>query len=195
MPFSPDLHVTAAPARAYAEAIRRPARGQWLAVRRPALVALVLGTGSAFSSTGHLTAGLLASGFVCWSFVPLLQIATAGAIMRAPASRSLTFDRRMDLWFMGHAPWSLWIVVATFLMGAAPTPVRVEWPLIASAVIPIVWTSIIAAAFCRVVLGDSRNAAIARTALHQTVTWTIALLYVGWAVALWPRIAAFVEGR
>jgi hypothetical protein len=195
MPFSPDLHVMAAPARAYAEAVRRTPRGKWPAVRRPALVALVLGTGSAFSATGHLTLGLLLSGFACWSFVPLLQIATAAAIMRSPASRSLTFGHRMNLWFMGHAPWSLWIFVATFLMGAAPAPLRVEWPLIASAAIPIVWTSVIAAAYCRVVLGDSRHAAIVRTALHQTVTWTTAVLYVGWAVALWPRIAAFVEGK
>jgi hypothetical protein len=195
MPFSPDLHVMAAPARAYAEAVRRPPLGRWPAVRRPALVALVLGTGSAFSSTGHLTLGLLLSSFACWSFVPLLQIATAAAVMRSPTSRSLTFGRRLDLWFMGHAPWSLWIFVATLLMGVAPTPMRVEWPLIAGAVIPIVWTSIIGAAYCRVVLGDSRHAAIARMALHQTITWTIALLYVGWAVALWPRIVALAEGK
>ncbi len=67
---------------------------------------------------------------------------------------------------MGHAPWSLWIFAATFALGSAPTWSRVEWPIIATSLIPIVWTSIIAAAFCRIVLGDSRNAAIARTALH-----------------------------
>ena len=195
MPFSTDLHVMAAPARAYAEAVRCPASGRWLPVRRPALVALVLGAGSAFSSTGHLTLGLLLSGFACWSFVPLLQMATAAAIMRSPSSSTLSAARRLDLWFMGHAPWSLWIFGATLAMGIAPGWLRVEWPIIAAAVVPMVWTTIIAAAFCRVVLGDSRNAAIARTALHQAVTWTIALLYVGWAVALWPRIVAFAEGR
>src|SRR5262245_10706842 len=109
MPFSPDLHVMARPARTYAAALTAPAPAVWGALRRPALVALVLGTATAVSSTGHLTIGLLVSGFVCWSFVPLLQIATAAAIMRSPASRSIPLAQRLDLWFVGHAPWSLWI--------------------------------------------------------------------------------------
>jgi hypothetical protein len=194
MPFSLDLHVMAAPSRAYAEALRRPASGGWRALRRPALVALVLGTGSAFSSTGHLTVGLVASGFLCWSFVPILQIATAAAIMRSAASRSIPSGRRLDLWFMGHAPWSLWIFAATFAIGCAPLGWRVERPIIATSLIPLAWTSVIAAAFCRVVLGDAPRAARARTALHQVVTWTIALLYFAVAVALWPRIVAFLGG-
>ena len=192
-----------APSRTYAEALQRPPRGRWVArggvgltLRRPALVALILGTGSSFASTGHLTLGLLLSGFTCWSFVPLLQIATAAAMMRSrsTSSSALPLGRRLDLWFMGHAPWSLWIFAAMFATGNAPTWARVEWPMIATALIPIVWTSVIAAAFCCVVLGDSRNAAIARIALHQAITWTIVLLYVGWAVALWPRIVAFAGG-
>ena len=194
MPFSPDLHVMARPARTYATQLAAPAPGTWGAVRRPALVALVLGAATAVSSTGHLTLGLLASGFLCWSFVPLLQMGVAAAIMRSPAARSVPLAHRLDLWFMGHAPWSLWTVIATSVMAAAPTGWRVEWPIIASAVIPIFWTSVIGATFCRVVLGDSPIVATARTALHQAVTWTIALVYVAYAVALWPRIVAFFGG-
>jgi hypothetical protein len=194
MPFSPDLHVMARPARTYAAALASPPPGAWGFVRRPALVALVLGTATAVSSTGRLTLGLLASGFLCWSFVPLLQIATAAAIMRSPSARSIPLAHRLDLWFMGHAPWSLWMVIAAAILAAAPAGWHVEWRLIASAVIPIVWTSVIGVAFCRVVLGDPPAMASARTALHQAVTWTIALLYVAWAVALWPRVVAFFGG-
>ena len=182
----------AAPRRAYAAALGQPAVGSWRAVRRPALVALLLGTGSAFSATGHVTIGLLLSGFVCWSFVPLLQMAAAGAIMRSSTSRTLPFGRRIDLWFMGHMPWSLWIFAATLAMGSARKGWRVEWPIIVSALIPIAWTSVIAASFCRVVLADPPRVARARTALHQAVTWTIALIYIANAVALWPRIAALL---
>jgi hypothetical protein len=157
-------------------------------------VALVLGTATAVSSTGHLTIGLLVSGFICWSFVPILQIAVAAAIMRSPASRSIPFAQRLDLWFMGHAPWSLWMIVAACVLAAAPMGAHVEWRLIASAVVPLIWTCVIGTAFCRVVLGDPPASAIARTALHQAVTWTIALLYVAWAVALWPRVVAFFGG-
>jgi hypothetical protein len=122
-------------------------------------------------------------------------MATAGAIMRSAASRTLPFGRRIDLWFMGHMPWSLWIFAATLAMGTAPKGWRVELPIVVSAVIPIVWTSIIATAFCRVVLGDRPGAARARTAVHQALTWTIAFVYFAYAVALWPRVVAFLEAR
>jgi hypothetical protein len=194
MPFSQDLHVMARPARTYATELGVRQAGLWVAVRRPALVALVLGAATAVSSTGHLTIRLLIGGIVCWSFVPLLQMAIAAAIMRSAASQSIALPRRLDLWFMGHAPWSLWIIAAMSTMGAAPMAAHVEWAIMASAVVPIVWTSIIGAAFCRVVLGDSAAVALARTALQQAVTWTIALLYIAWAVALWPRIVAFFGG-
>jgi hypothetical protein len=194
MPFSPDLYVMGAPARAYAESIASPSRGRWAVVSRPLLIALVMGTASAFAATGHVTLGLVVSGLVCWSFVPLLQIATAVAIMGPRASRSVPLARRLELWFMGHAPWTLWILAVTLLMGQAGLWLHLEWAIIATALIPAVWTSVVGAAFCRVVLGDSRRAAVARTALHQAITWTLLLLYFGWAVALGPRIAAVLGG-
>jgi len=182
------------PSRTYADALAAPAPGAWGGIRRPALVALIVGVSTAVSSTGHLTIGLLVSGFLCWTFVPLLQIATAAAVMRPPASRPMPLSRRLDLWFMGHAPWSLWIIAAGFVLAYAPGRWRVELPIVATAAIPIAWTNIIAAAFCRVVLGDPPGVARARTAIHQAVTWTIALLYFAYAVALWPRVVAFLGG-
>lgn len=183
-----------APARVYAESIASPSLGRWGVVSRPLLTALVMGTASAFAATGHVTLGLVASGLVCWSFVPLLQIATAVAIMGPRLSRPVPLARRLELWFMGHAPWTLWIFAVTLLMGQAGLSSHLEWAIIASAFIPAVWTSVVGAAFCRVVLGDSRGAAVARTALHQAITWTLLLLYFGWAVALGPRIAAVLGG-
>ncbi len=183
------------PGRAYAEALVRPApRGAWIALRRPALVALVIGASTGFSATGHLTLALLVSGFVCWSFVPLVQMATATVIFRgAPRAPAIPFSRRLDLWFMGHLPLSLWIALAGLVIGSAPISAMPEQAVLATVVVPVVWTNIIAAAYCRVVLGDSRQAAIARVAVHQTITWLAALLYFGWAVALSSRLAAFME--
>ena len=194
MPFSPDLQVMRSPAAAYALALDRPCAGAWRVVSRAALTALVMGTASAFAATGHVTLQLLVSGVVCWAFVPFLQIATAAVILRPNGTRSLPLNRRLELWFMGHAPWSLWIVAVTLLMGMPGIRSRLEWAIIATAVLPGIWTSVIAAAFCRVVLGYPRSAAIARTALHQAVTWTLLLLYFGWAVALPPRVAALLGG-
>jgi len=184
----------AAPSRAYAASLGGRCGGLWAVVSRPALTALVMGAASAFAATGHVTLGLLISGFVCWAFVPVLQMATAAVILRPPAARPLPLARRLELWFMGQAPWSLWILTVTLLIGNAGAWSRLEGTIIATALVPLIWTSVIAAAFCRVVLGDSRRAAMARTATHQAMTWTLVLLYFGWAVALQPRIAAFLGG-
>jgi hypothetical protein len=189
MHWSPDLRVMLAPAATYGQIVAQHESSRWLAIRRPALVALVLGTGTTFSATGHVTLALLVSGFVCWSLVTLIQMMTAAIIMRSRASH-LGLAQRLDLWFMGHAPWSLWIVAVTLLMGAAPSGARIERVLMLSALVPAVWTAVIGAAFCRVVLKDSRRAAVARTALHQAITWTIALVYIALAVALWSRLVA-----
>ena len=147
MTFSPELHVMTAPRRAYAEALAAPESGRWVAVRRPLLVALVLGAGSAFASTGHLTLGLLSTAVVCWSFVALIQVATGAAVMWPTPRTAVPFARRLDLWFMGHGPWSLWILTAATVMGTAPVTWQVEWPVILTALVAIIWTSIIAAAF------------------------------------------------
>jgi hypothetical protein len=192
MRFSHDLRVMSAPSRTYAQAIQARASGAWVGLRRPALVALVLAAGSTYGATGHVTLRLLVTGVVCWTFAVVIQIVTAAIIVRSDYSRPLPFARRLDLWFIGHGPWSLWICAVTALMANAPVGSRVEWPVIASAIVPLIWTTLIAVAFCRTVLGDPPNVAVARVAIHQAITWTIGLMYAGWAVALGPRIAEFL---
>ena len=192
--LSPDVRVMLAPSEEYARLLADPPRGHGLAVRRPALVAVIAGTAAALAATGHLTAGLAASTVLCWSFAPLVQMGTAALVLRSRARRSLSLPQRLDLWFMGHTPWSLWLLGAAIFLASVPGSARVKVPVIVTAVVPFVWTTVIARAFCRAVLGDSPRTAVLRTLAHQMLTWSIALAYAGWAVALGPRIAA-VLGR
>src|SRR5262245_57745018 len=75
--------------------------------------------------------------------------------LRAIDSRRMM--HALDLWFAGHLPYSLWLLIAFACMGAAANgPLRL---LITSAIIPAVWTACIVAAFCRVVLGTSPSGA------------------------------------
>ena len=96
MPFSQDFQVMSAPSRTYAEALQAPASGTWAGMRRPALVALALGTGTAYGATGHVTLGLLATGVVCWSFAVAIQIATAAIVVQSRFSQAAPFARRLD---------------------------------------------------------------------------------------------------
>lgn len=185
--MSPDFRVMVDPSSAYdALAVQPPEAGAWTAVRRPLLVALVVGAATALAATGRLTAGLALSGAVCWSFVPAVQMGIAASVLRSPRTR-LRAAQRLDLWFMGHAPWSLW------MLGAAAF---IAWfggaglPMIGSAIVPIVWTAWIARAFCLRILQDTPRQARRRLVLQQALTWMVVLAYVALAAQLWPRLLA-----
>jgi hypothetical protein len=178
------------PSAAYESLARQPASGgRWAAIRRPVLVAFVIGTATAISATGRVTLGLVLSGAACWSFVPALQVATAALVMRSERAR-VGPGRRLDLWFMGHGPWSLWtLAAAAFITWFAG---RAEWPVVATALLPAVWTAWIAGAFCRTILQDSSRQARRRVAVHQALTWAIVLAYIALASQLWPRFLALI---
>src|SRR4051812_48942776 len=52
----------------------------WLAVRRPLLVALVLGCATSLMTSGRLTLRLLVPAAVYWSFIPVLEVAGLWAV-------------------------------------------------------------------------------------------------------------------
>ena len=181
------------PSAAYESLAAAPVLGErFVALRRPALVALLLGTTMAVSATGRVTAGLVLDLAACWAFVPALQMATAAAIVRSPRS-IVRAARRLDLWFAGHAPWSLWMLLVAVCFMSFPATRRIEYPILMTAIVPATWTAIIGSAFCRAVLRDTRGQAWRRVAVHQAVTWTIVFAYIGAASQLWPRFLALLE--
>lgn len=191
--MSPELRVMFAPSGAYASLAALPAgAGRLVAIRRPALVALVIGTVSALSATERVTLSLVASGVISWSVVPALQMATAACVMRSAGPPGLSMGRRLDLWFMGHGPWSLWLLAACAFLVWPPDTRHFELKLVATAIIPAVWTARIARVFCSTVLQDTRQQARRRTALHQAMTWAIVITYVTLAGQLWPRFLAAI---
>jgi hypothetical protein len=183
------------PSSAYASlAAQPPSTGRGVAFRRPALVALVIGTATAVSATERVTFSLVASGTICWSFVPALQMATAACVLRSAGRPDIGMGRRLDLWFMGHGPWSLWLLAGGALLFWPPDIPYLELWMVAGAIVPAAWTAWIGTAFCRKVLADSRPRARRRMALHQAMTWAIVIAYIVLAAQLWPRFLA-VLGR
>jgi len=182
-----ELRLIIAPRDTYARLARgRSPVGPLRALRRPALVALVLGTSEAIAATRHVTPGLLLSTTLCWAFVVLLQIAIALSLMAGASRRTVGLPRAIDLFFASHVPWSLWILAAA---AWAPSAVgRPFTPLLIAAAVPAVLTPRMIAAFFREVLEMDPREARARTAVHQALTWGLLVLLFGTAVALVPRI-------
>ena len=123
---------------------------------------------------------------MCWSVVVGLQVAIAVPLIAAPARRTGGLARAIDLFFAGHAPWSLWMLA---FVAWAPFPgVRGLTPILVAAVIVIALTARTLAAFFREVLELDPRAALVWTMAHQAITWTLFVVLFGAALALTPRV-------
>jgi hypothetical protein len=185
---SPEVQVMLQPTDAYRRLAREcPPVTAVGALRRPALVALVIGCAISIAGTGRATAPLVISTALTWSWTVLWQLIAAAAIVRAK-SAPLTLPQRIDLLFAGHAPWSLWLL-ATAAWSKLFPQFSDLYALLSTVVVPAVWTAAIVHGFCCGALGLPQSAALRRTAIHQALIWGVAFFYVAWAIALWPRLA------
>jgi hypothetical protein len=189
--MSSELRLLLSPRETYARLARvPPSIGPLGALRRPLVAAIALGVSVAIAGTGHVTPLLVLSATVCWSFAIAIQAAIAIALIAGPARRTVGLPRAFDLFFASHVPWSLWFLAAA---AWAPHPLdRPMTPLLVAAVVPIVLTPRMIAAFFREVLEMDPRDARARTAVHQAVTWLAFITLSGWAIALPPRVVEWL---
>lgn len=153
--------------------------GIWLMLRRPLFVAFVVGCFTSFTVSGHLTAALLMDGMVFWSFVPLLQATLMAAILALFAPRRLPRSKAIDLFFMGHGPWLLWLSIISGICLFFPLKSFYLWPIEWGWVLPIsllgawIWSSLTSFAFLREALQVSRLRATGLLALYTVLLWAI----------------------
>jgi hypothetical protein len=191
MGSSAEVRVMLAPVSAYRALAGAVPRVRWpRALARPAIVALIIGSATVSASTARVTPGLVLDGAICWSFVPVLQIATAIALIGSVRGRTIEVPRAVDLLFAGHGPWSMWVLGVAVLQLTRTGSVNL---ILASTLVPAAWTAIIVFGFCVSVLETTRGGAFMRTAAHQMVTWIILASYVFAATQLWPRIIGSFE--
>ena len=189
--MTPELRLIVAPADTYARLARQPSRvGPIGALRRPLLVAAVFGASIAFAATHRMTPALFLSTMVSWSVVVALQVAIAVSLIAAPSKRTVGLPRALDLFFASHAPWSLWMLLAA-AWSTSPFGHRTV-PVLVLALVPIVTTPRMIAAYFREVLELDPRHALGRTAAHQAITWTLFVAIAGTAVGLPPRIVAWL---
>ena len=100
----------------------------WIAVRRPLLVAFVLGCSVSLMTSGRVTLRLAGPATVYWSFVPLAGIAGLAAV----SGRRLHAET-IDEFFHGYLPWMLLIIAFAALWAFVPAPVafaRTGYPFV-----------------------------------------------------------------
>jgi hypothetical protein len=188
--LSPEFSVMFWPATAYRRlAESAPDReGIVLALRRPAFVALFIGTIVSMTATERVTVPTLVSVSAYWSFATVLQAAGAWALIRASPQRIVSGARAVDLFFMAQGPWALWllgIAAVSAVTTSTPTIPRIG---LVTAPIVIAWTGVILFAFCRTILCATPREALTRTFLYQAGIWLFTGAYVSTAVQIWPRV-------
>lgn len=192
--MSPELEILRAPRRAFARlAAESPPVSPLAASYRPIVVAVSVGTAASISSTGHVSVGQVLSLTACWMFVVAIQVVAALAVIPADSRRALGTPRTIDLFFSGHAAWTLWLLACAGWAMAVPADLRdVRW-MQASIAIPTIWNAVIVFAFFRAALNLPRRAAAWRTIAHQAITLGSFLVIFGSAIAIWPRLIGMLS--
>jgi hypothetical protein len=158
--------------------------------RRVVSLHLLLAVCVSLAATQRVTVTLVASVFVCWLVVPFTQLVAATVFVRSAPGRPASMTVALDRLFAAHGPWSGWLVLvaaASMVTGnLAAIPLSL---LLASALVPLVWTGMLLHRYATGVLGLSGTRAVVQVAVHQAVVWGIAFVFAAWAVALTPRLA------
>lgn len=187
-----DLRVALSPTETYRQLIAEPVNGTWLRVlERLAFVAILIGTAVTLSSARRLPPGLVLTGIVCWSFVPITQWLIGLVVIGRAPGRAVSVPRCLELLLAGHLPWSLWMLVMIGIDTFTPAPIPLVIQVL-SLLVPALWTTIILSAFCRTALDCTPPHAHLLIVAHQALTWTAFFGYVLLVTGLWPRVLAFV---
>ena len=147
-------------------------------LRRPLLLALMLGAAVSVLAAGRFTLRLLVDGAVSMAFVPACQMLGLAAVF--PLRRTqLSFARAVDRFFAGNTVWLAWMFL--FMALAAVMPVtdqaQLDGPLLVSSIVPIVWSLVVDRRFFADVMGRSGWLGVVDMTVERFVAWSSALLY------------------
>jgi hypothetical protein len=188
------------PFATYRDAAGRARVGWRALVVGPAVVAAVIGAFVTLSNSGEMLPTLWLGSALTWAWAPLLQMVVVTPIVllgrAAGARRELRLSSGIDLFFLGHAPWSLWLLVvgAALALRLPQLNLAEVMPLLRTAIIPIAWTMLLLFAFFRSALGLRWWLAALLTIAYQAVLWACVYLYVGAATYRLPPFAPAYAG-
>ena len=163
-------------------------------LRRPLLLAFILGCGVSLLASGRFTLRLIADGILSFAFVPLCDLAAYAIVYRIQRGRR-PFAEAADRYFAGNAPWLWWVLaltVATALMPARRLG-SILAPILFTSPIPIVLSVRFDWRFFR---GDGRSPrqAVVDIILQRAIGWSLATAYfLGIAITRRDFFHLFVE--
>jgi hypothetical protein len=189
--ISTELRLALTPGRTYRQLVDAERTGARGLLASLAFSAVTAGVTVALVATQRATPGLVATTTASWSFVLLIQAVAAAVIILFARRRHVSLPRAFALLFLGHAPWSVWLLALGGMALLLEGEVDLDYILV-GAFVPVAWTLVIVAAFCRTVLAQSGAMAWTLAGLHQAIVWALGLSYIAWAAGGWMRIVQTV---
>lgn len=180
--WSDELRIMLRPVSTYRQLSKAADHfGVWIMIRRPLFVALVIGSFVSITVSGHLTISLLFDGMVFWSFLPILQSILMSGIVIIFGRRRIPTSKALDLFFMGHGPWLMWLLAMAATCLFFPVKQFYLWPIQWGWILPVsllaawIWSSVTSFAFLRGVLEVSKLRAMALLVLYTVLLWGIVI--------------------
>jgi hypothetical protein len=149
---------------------------RFLLLRRPLLLAFVLGSGVSMLASGRFTLRLIVDGTLSFAFVPLCELVAYAVVYKLQRGTG-PFEQAADRYFAGNSPWLWWLVA--LMAAAAILPVRTTDVLsiaLITWVIPIALSVRFDWRFFRRA-GRTRALAVADIVLQRAIAWTLATAY------------------
>jgi hypothetical protein len=176
---SDELEVLLRPATAYRRLAKVGGTGGW---SRPAMFALVCGCVASLATSGRVTLRLAGPATLYAALIPLVEIAVLRVLLRRGIAKA------SDLFFMGHAAWSLWLIAIGGIF-AFVDPISAHritgppWGLTSLALV-IAWSAYTDWCFFRVV---SPGRAGRNLMVQRVACWSTGLAIFGGG-SLWPGL-------
>jgi hypothetical protein len=192
--FSTDVRLAFAPGATYRQLISQNNRIRWWrALARPALVLLLIAVVVPMMVANVITARLVLASAIAWGFIVAIQLAIGAALVAPARARDVGFWRAMDLWFAGHVPYSLWILLLPLFTSSLAVPPHDVMGV--SFLAPLAWTSVITNAFFQTVLGMDPSTARRRASLHLAIVVVVASAFILWAAGGISASASYIMRR
>jgi hypothetical protein len=191
-----DLWVMLHPDAVYPQLVKAPAdTTRWTAVRRPLLMAVILGCTISLMTEGSVTARLALPAAIYWSFMPLLQVACV-AISHRLIRPETSLPRAIDLSFAADGPWLLWLLAYASIWALLPPErayfqANIHWFWYGLAMVAAIWSGYIDFWYFRAIFGQSPMRAGRSILFYRAVCWPIFLVVFAWSAG-WQTVAGWL---
>jgi hypothetical protein len=149
---------------------------------------MILGAGVSLLVASRLSVELLISLTLCWSFVPLAEI--AGLLIVSTRSHHIPLSQRVDLFCLSHAPWLIWIAIIGALGAFLPLLSIFKslkaWTLMSGAV-ALIWSLWIDFYYFRVIEETNVREAIGKLIVQRIVSWSLIIAVFSYG-SFWPSM-------